>query len=186
MTPYFDHNATTPLHPVARETLLEAYDRQWHNPSSLYREAGAAKIALEDAREELANCLGIDAPERVIFTSGATEANNALIAWAARQFPDEFMAHSAIEHPCVRDAAQAHFGEMRVISLPIDPQGRLELETVRAEAGRGFTAMISVMAANNETGVIQPWREAAGLCREEHLQPQPLPFEEVEVPPLSP
>src|SRR5688572_23420979 len=105
MSDYFDHNATTPLHPAAREAWLRASEKHWHNPSSLYREAGFASQALESARERLGDLLGVEA-ERVVFTSGATESNNTLFAGLARCLPpDACVAISAIEHPSVREAA---------------------------------------------------------------------------------
>ena len=76
MSGYFDHNATTPLHPAARDAWVEATERFWHNPSSLYREAAAVKERLEHARERLSELLGCE-PGRVVFTSGATESNHA-------------------------------------------------------------------------------------------------------------
>jgi cysteine desulfurase len=74
--PYFDHNATTPLHPAARAAWLEAADRFWANPSSLFRMATAARDHLADCRERLADLLGCSDPGRIVFTSGATAANN--------------------------------------------------------------------------------------------------------------
>jgi cysteine desulfurase len=79
MNGYFDHNATTSLHPAAREAWLMASEKHWHNPSSLYRDAGIASQRLESARERLGTLLGVEA-ERIVFTSGATESNNALLA----------------------------------------------------------------------------------------------------------
>ena len=106
MSAYFDHNATTELHPAAREAWLKAMDKHWQNPSSLYREAGYASQALESARERLADLMGAE-PERIVFTSGATESNNTLFAGLARCLsPDAVVAISAIEHPSVREAAR--------------------------------------------------------------------------------
>ena len=98
---YFDHNATTPLSAVAREAWLRASEECWQNPSSLYRSAGRTNIFLNDARESLADLLGCD-PERVVFTSGATEANHALFAWMAEKGARR-VAISAVEHPSVRE-----------------------------------------------------------------------------------
>ena len=153
---YFDHNATAPLCEAAREAWIEASEKMWHNPSSLYREAGMAKLRLEDMREELADALGIDEPERVIFTSGATEANNAVM----RYF--ENVAISEIEHPCVRETAHA------LSILPVsETTGVVELEMVEALfLTKEELSLISVMAANNETGSIQPWQEIGVKCRE--------------------
>lgn len=164
MSGYFDFNATTPLSEPAREAWLEAARRNWHNPSSLYREAGEAARRLEDARVELAEMLGEDVdPNRVVFNSGATEANNALLAYVAGARPGRVLV-GAIEHPCVTDPARALLGE-RFVELPVDAQGVVQPETLtRAIASAGKVALVSVMAANNECGVLQPWRAIRSAC----------------------
>jgi cysteine desulfurase len=154
MNGYFDHNATTPLHPAAREAWLRASDKHWHNPSSLYRDAGLAAQQLESARERLGTLLGIEA-ERLVFTSGATESNNALMA------SFESVAISSIEHPSVRMAAR------NAVELPVNAHGVVEPETVKSLIATKRPALVSVMAANNESGALQPWREMAALCREQ-------------------
>jgi cysteine desulfurase len=163
---YFDHNATTPLHPAARAAWLEASDRHWHNASSLYREAGMTSQALEAAREELGDLLGVE-PERVVFTSGATESNNALFAGLSQCLPpDTVVAISAIEHPSVREAARARLGRGRVIEIPVDPQGIVQPDVLKSVILQHSPALVSVMAANNESGILQPWPEILNLCRE--------------------
>ena len=161
---YFDHNATTPLSDAAREAWLATADRHWENPSSLYREAGQARQMLEDLREELADELEIDDAERIVFTSGATEANNAVIHHWSRK-PGK-IAISAIEHPSARAAAEGYFGKDRVIEIPVDRDtGMVQVDALEKIPGSEKLAGISVMAANNETGTLQPWREIAALCR---------------------
>lgn len=165
---YFDHNATTPLSAAARAAWLRAAERHWQNPSSLYKDAGLASQALEAARERLADLLGCDA-ERVVFTSGATEGNNAVFASLARRMKaDEKVAISAVEHPSVREAARHWVGRERVDELAVSVDGVVEIETVAdwLEANAGKAALVSVMAANNESGTLQPWPELAALCRE--------------------
>lgn len=163
---YFDHNATTPLCHEAREAWMAAADRHWHNPSSLYREAGEAKRRLEDAREVLADRLDAE-PERIVFTSGATEANQAVMIHAARI--SARVAISTIEHPSVTAPARHHLDANDLRELPVDPiRGIVDLEELRrwlAEKTHA-PALVSVMAANNETGVLQPWREIGTVCRE--------------------
>lgn len=156
MNGYFDHNATTPLHPIAREAWLRASEKHWHNPSSLYRDAGLASQQLEAARERLGTLIGADA-ERIVFTSGATESNNALM----RSF--EFVAISAIEHPSVRMAAG------KALELPVNAKGVVEPEAVKQMIASKRPALVSVMAANNESGALQPWREIAAICREQNV-----------------
>ncbi len=164
---YFDYNATAPITVAARDAWLEAAERHWHNPSSLYREAGAAKRLLEDAREAVAERLGAE-PERVIFTSGATEANNAVMAFAARSMPGAGAWISAMEHPSVREPARREFGTEAVAALPVLPEtGAVDLAFLdRKIAETEKPALVSVMAANNETGCLQPWAEVAARCRE--------------------
>lgn len=154
MNGYFDHNATTSLHPAAREAWLRASEKHWHNPSSLYRDAGIASQRLESARERLGTLLGVEA-ERIVFTSGATESNNALMA------AFEPVAISAIEHPSVRMPSR------NAVELPVNANGVVELDAVKALITAQRPALISVMAANNESGALQPWREIAALCREQ-------------------
>ncbi|GEP44172.1 cysteine desulfurase family protein [Brevifollis gellanilyticus] len=166
MPAYFDHNATTPLHPAAREAWLRASEKHWHNPSSLYREAGFASQALESARERLGDLLGAEA-ERIVFTSGATESNNTLFAGLARCLPpDACVAISAIEHPCVREAARAWLGRARVVEIPVDAEGVVQPDVLKRLLLEKQPALVSIMAANNESGVLQPWPELLKMCRE--------------------
>lgn len=162
---YFDCNATTPMTGAAREAWLGAVAENWHNPSSLYREAGEAKRRLEDAREEIADRLGLDEPGRIVFTCGATEANNEAIRFLSAR--EGALALSAIEHPSVDAPARTWFGEERTREIPVDlGTGAVDLEAASASIRSGEIGAVSVMAANNETGVLQPWREIAAICRE--------------------
>ncbi|HEY1083545.1 MAG TPA: cysteine desulfurase family protein [Prosthecobacter sp.] len=166
MPAYFDHNATTPLSAPAQEAWLKASRQHWHNPSSLYREAGLASQALEAAREELADALGAEAG-RIVFTSGATESNNTLFAGLARCLPpDAVVAISAIEHPSVRESARAWLGRGRVVEIPVDAEGVVQPEVLQNIVQRHSPALVSIMAANNESGVLQPWPELLKLCRQ--------------------
>ncbi len=158
MNGYFDHNATTPLHPAARDAWLRASEKHWHNPSSLYRDAGLASQQLESARERLGTLIGADA-ERIVFTSGATESNNALFASLPA---DALIVISAIEHPSVREAARGR----NVVELPVNESGVVEVESLKHHIIAKRPTLVSVMAANNESGALQPWREMAALCRE--------------------
>lgn len=166
MPAYFDHNATTPLSPAARAAWLRASDQHWHNASSLYREAGLTSQALESAREQFADLLGVE-PERVVFTSGATESNNTLFAGLSKCLPaDGVVAISAIEHPSVREAARAWLGRGRVIEIPVDDQGVVQPQVLQGILRQHSPALVSLMAANNESGVLQHWPELLKLCRE--------------------
>jgi len=162
---YFDYNATAPVSAPAREAWLRVTDNYWHNPSGLYREAGIARRLMEESREDLADMLGTE-PGRIVFTSGATEANNALFAHlAAGGEGEERVAISAVEHPCVREAARKWFGN-RVDEIRVTREGVVELDHLDRLLERGETALVSVMAANNETGVLQPWEAVSERCRD--------------------
>lgn len=160
--PYLDWNATAPLHPRAKAAWIDAAERLWHNPSSLYAAATRARDALEGARETLSDLLGCD-PARIVFTGGATEANNALVRHVARTLaPDRSVAISPLEHPCVAEPFHAAL-QGRVVELPVDGRGVVDPEAVAAAApGLGF---VSVIAAGNESGVLEPWEEIAAACR---------------------
>ncbi len=159
---YFDANATSPLHPAAREAWLAASDKWWHNPASLYHEAAAAKACLEDCRERAGALLGC-APADIIFTSGATESNNAVFHHAALH--GWSVAHSSLEHPSVREAAAAS-GVPAFFEVPVQENGTISLNELSKVLHDNKPGLVSLMAANNETGVIQPWGEALSLCRQ--------------------
>ncbi|MGV3756279.1 MAG: cysteine desulfurase family protein [Verrucomicrobiota bacterium] len=161
---YFDHNATTPLSGIAREGWLRASAEFIGNPSSPHRLGSRADRALTEAREELAAILGCDALD-IVWTSGATEANNLVLHHAAQSLPvDGQVWVSAIEHPCVLEAAQKWLtGRHRLI--PVTRAGVVDLVWLQSELGKQRPALVAVMAANNETGILQPWREVLALCR---------------------
>lgn len=161
MNGYFDWNATAPLHPAAREAWLEVSARFWYNPSGLYREGAEARERLEECRERAAELLGCE-PGEIVFTSGATEADNAVLHWAAGHGAAPVVV-SAIEHPAVSEPAAAWLGG-RLRSWPCRADGRAELGWLADFLEWERPALVSLMAANNETGALQPWREAAELC----------------------
>jgi cysteine desulfurase len=165
---YFDHNATTPLCEAAKAAWISASEAHWFNPSSPYRSAAAVKVRYEAARESLARHFGVS-PERVIFTSGATESNNAVIRYWARSLPsDACVGINPTEHPSVIEAAKALLGS-RVFWLPLSKSGLVDMDALRGRIESGELAAVSVMAANNETGVIQPWQAIANLCAEAQI-----------------
>ncbi len=159
---YFDHNATAPLLPAAREAWLDAVERFVGNPSSPHRLGARADAALQGAREQLAGFLGCDALD-LVWTSGATESNNMVFRHLAVS-SDAPVLVSAIEHPSVLTAAKHWLGK-RTRLIPAARNGMIELDWLEKELKRRRPGAVAVMAANNETGVIQPWREAAELCR---------------------
>ena len=165
---YFDHNATTPLCEAAKAAWISASEAHWLNPSSPYRSAAAVKVRYEAARESLARHFDVSS-ERVIFTSGATESNNAVIRyWARSLSSDACVGINPTEHPSVIEAAKALLGS-RVVWLPLSKAGVVDMDTLRDHIESGTLAAVSVMAANNETGVIQPWQAIANLCAEAQI-----------------
>ena len=156
MRTYLDHNATSPLRPVAKEAMRAAMDI-CGNASSVHREGRLARKLLDDSREAIARELGVIAP-MIIFTSGGSEANNLAIKSA----PVERILVSAIEHPAVLESAKA--SGKPVTYIPVTPEGIVDLK-VLAELLVGPKALVSGMLANNETGVIQPIREIVALAQ---------------------
>ena len=154
---YFDHNATSPLRPSARAAMLAAMDVTG-NASSVHGEGRAARKIVDDAREAIAQELGV-IPPMIVFTSGGSEANN----FAIKGVDVERLLVSAIEHPSVMESAHASGKTVEII--PVTAGGVIDMERFRAILP-GPKALVSVMLANNETGVIQPLREVAGLTRE--------------------
>lgn len=161
---FFDHNATTPLRPEAKVAWDAAVEAHWLNPSSPYRAAAQVHVRLEAARETFAELLRVETA-RVVFNSGATEANNAVFAhWAAQLPLDAKIGVSPTEHPSVIEAAKHYFGD-RVRWLALDAQGAVALPEVIKQVESKAIAAVSVMAANNETGVINPWQAIAEACQ---------------------
>ena len=162
---YFDHNATTPMLPQARQAWLEAAEKFIGNPSSPHRIGIRADTALTGARQSLAEFLGCDALD-VVWTSGATESNNTVFHHFARTVPpDAEVWVSAIEHPCVMASAK-HFFPKRHRLIPVTRKGVVDLNWLAEEMAHARPALVSIMAANNETGLLQPWREALAMCRQ--------------------
>jgi len=160
---YFDHNATSPLSPAAREAWLDATSRLIGNPSSQHRLGSRAEAALQTAREQLAARLRCE-PHEIVWTSGATEGANTAIRHFAASSPGEAWI-SAIEHPCVHASVERCFPD-RYRLIPVREDGVVDLEWLRLTLVRDRPAFVAVMAANNETGVLQPWRDALEVCRE--------------------
>lgn len=157
---YLDWNATAPLRPEAREAMLSTLDVVG-NPSSVHAEGRAARAIVEGARERVASLVGAR-PQDVVFTSGATEANN----WVVRSGFDTLML-AEIEHDSVTQAALA-FGARRV-ALPVKASGEVAIEALAEEVLRAAAplgrALVALQFANNETGVLQPVAEAAKFAR---------------------
>jgi cysteine desulfurase len=163
---YFDHNATTPVAPEVLQSLQECMAEVYGNASSIHYYGQAAKRHLEGARRAVAARLGCDNRE-IVFTSGGTEADNlAIFGVVRRASPGSHVITSAIEHPAVLNTcAQLEREGYSVTQLPVDGAGRVDADDVR-RALRPDTVLITVMHANNETGVVQPMEEIAAIARE--------------------
>ena len=162
---YLDANATTPLHPAARAAWLDAASSSWHNPSGLYAPATAARNLLETCRDRLAGLLDCE-PARVVFTGGATAAANAMARHVGR-FADPGATALAFggEHPSVADPLHEAFAG-RVEEIPCDVDGVVRLDAFASRIASGRPPVfVTVMAASNESGVLQPWRDMLSLCR---------------------
>jgi cysteine desulfurase len=158
---YLDYNATTPVRPSVADVMIACLHGDPGNPSSLHRFGRAAREAREEARDRVAaaaNC----ARESVVFTSGGTEANNL----ALRGVGGRHLVSVATEHEAILETLEdlARSGT-EVTVLPVSSSGGVDPESVAA-ALRPETALVSVMAANNETGVLQPVAEIGALCRD--------------------
>ncbi|MGY8990042.1 MAG: IscS subfamily cysteine desulfurase [Rhodospirillales bacterium] len=165
---YLDYQATTPADPRVVETMLPFFNDQFGNPHSRGHSFGwRAEYAVERAREQVAALIGADVRE-VIFTSGATEANNLAIKGAARFYGKKknHVITVATEHKCVLESCvQLEREGFKVTYLPVQANGVLDLDVLK-DAIDDNTCLVSVMAVNNEIGVIQPIAEIGALCRE--------------------
>jgi cysteine desulfurase len=162
---YFDHNATTPLDEGVLAQMLPFLKQEYGNASSRHDLGTRARRAVERAREQVAFLVNVQ-PLQVVFVSGGTEANNLFIRGAAGYLKPDQIVISSVEHPCVtmpaKDLARAGW---KVRKLAADAQGRVDLADAQL-ALREPTGLLSVMLANNETGVIQPVAQIAALGRE--------------------
>ncbi|MDD5559619.1 cysteine desulfurase family protein [Candidatus Methylomirabilis sp.] len=168
MSIYCDYNATTPMRPEVLDAMRPYFDSRFGNASSSHSRGREAKLALEEAREAIASALGAREKKSVIFVSGGTEANNLAVkgaAWAARE-RGRHIVTSAVEHRAVISACRALGAEgFEVTCLAVDAEGLIDPETVKRTV-RTDTTVISLMHANNETGVIFPIAEIGQLARE--------------------
>lgn len=147
---YLDHNASAPLLDAVREAMLPWLGAHFGNASSRHEYGRAARRAIDDARARVAAAVGAH-PTEVVFTSGGSEANNLFIKGAAARMKPGLVQVSAIEHPCVREPArQLVRAGWTLAEMPADAEGRVQVDALDARA-----QLVSVMAANNETGVLQ-------------------------------
>lgn len=161
---YLDHNATTPLSDAARDAFVQALSL-YGNPSSVHQPGRDARHALDTARRQFADALGVRS-EQIVFTSGGSEANNLVLRGVAESQTKPLMVANPTEHPCVRNTLTEleAMGKIRLRWLKVDHDGIVDMDDVRAALAEN-PALLSLMAANNETGVIQPVADVAALCR---------------------
>ena len=163
---YLDHHATTPVDSAVLEAMLPYFSESFGNAASRHHALGqAAQHAVEAARAQVAALIAAE-PREIVFTSGATEANNLALKGVAQSLGRGHIVTTAIEHPCVletgRALERAGFG---LTIVPVHADGLVRLEDV-ASAIRPDTILVSMMAANNEVGTLQPVAQVGRLCRE--------------------
>jgi cysteine desulfurase len=167
-TIYFDYNATTPLDPAVRDAMLPYLGEVFGNPSSVHHVGRRARALLDDARDRVAQVWACQ-PSEVIFTSGGTESINLALFGASRLRREQgrHLITSSVEHDAVRQSCEylAAKEGFDVTYLPVTRDGFVPVDSLRA-ALRPDTILVSIMAANNETGAIQPVAELGALCRD--------------------
>ncbi|PIR38712.1 MAG: IscS subfamily cysteine desulfurase [Alphaproteobacteria bacterium CG11_big_fil_rev_8_21_14_0_20_39_49] len=165
---YMDYQATTPMDPRVFEEMIPYFVEKFGNPHSRGHKYGwEAEAACEKAREQVADLIGAN-PKEIIFTSGATESNNMALKGIAKFYgaKKNHIITCTTEHKCVIDTCRHLEREgMEVTYLPVDNEGIIDLEKLK-KAITDKTAIVSIMAVNNEIGVIQPIKEIGAICRE--------------------
>jgi cysteine desulfurase len=165
---YLDYNATTPLCQPAMAAMRPFLERHYGNPSSVHAAGREARAGVDDARDRLGDLLGAK-PHELIFTSGGTESNNLAVLGLARAHCDRgrHLICASTEHHAVLQAFE-YLGKreaFEVTFLPVDEGGRVDPNELE-RAIRGDTILVSIMTANNETGVLQPMEKLANICDE--------------------
>jgi cysteine desulfurase len=167
-TIYFDYNATTPLDETVRSAMLPFLGEIWGNPSSSHHVGRRARAFLDEARDRAALVLGCK-PSELIFTSGGTESNNLAIFGAARLLKDKgrHIITTSIEHHAVLHSVDylAKKEGFEVTFLPVTREGFVSVDSLKTSI-RSDTILVSIMAANNEIGTIQPVAELGDVCRQ--------------------
>jgi cysteine desulfurase len=161
---YLDYNATSPLVPAVQEAMLPFLEARFGNPSSRHEFGRQARAAVDEARARVAAAVGAH-PTEVVFTSGGSEANNLFLKGVAERLKPGVVAVSAVEHPCVREPAkQLRRAGWTLRTIAVDGQGRVDPADYGAALAQR-PALVSVMLANNETGVLQDVAALAGEAR---------------------
>lgn len=171
---YLDNNATTPLHPQVKEVIIEAMEL-YGNPSSMHSFGRSAKEPINEARNKIANFLGAT-PEEIIFTASGSESDNTVIHnifWNSLDAKNSSKNHvitSSIEHPAILHTLKEYEkkGLLSVSFLPVDKYGTISTDDVKKAINKN-TALITIMAANNEIGTIQPINEIGEIAKENNI-----------------
>ncbi len=164
-TVYLDNNATTAVAPEVLEAMLPFYTEMYGNPSSMHTFGGQVTAHIDKAREKCAALIGAKRASDIVFTSGGTEGDNASIMGTLLAYPEKkHIVTSAVEHPAVRSLCQSLAKRgYEVTEVGVDEMGRLDVAELE-RAIRVDTAIVSIMWANNETGVIFPIEKIASIC----------------------
>lgn len=168
---YLDHGATTPVHPEVVAAMAPYWNEYYGNPSSHHRTGDIARRAVEHARQIVADCLQAP-PDSIIFTGCGSESNNlalrGVMLVARTEGRSNHLITSAVEHSAVLETAHQlrDYYDYDLTIVPVDQYGRVSTETIE-RAIRPDTALVSVMAANNEIGTIQPWRAIGEIARKQ-------------------
>ena len=161
----FDHNATTPLHADVFDAMRPWLTERHGNASSLHRAGREARAAVEAARAQVAACVSAHVSQ-VIFTGGGTEADNMALKGVAAMRAPARMLISPIEHPAVTDAAEALARDgWQIDRVAVDGEGRVDAADLERQLAAGDVALVSIMIANNETGVIQDMADISRIVR---------------------
>ena len=169
---YLDHNASTPVRDEVKQKVIPFLGEMFGNPSSRHKEGRVVRVAVENAREEVARTINAVARE-ITFTSGATEGNNAVLRGYWQSYKERTAKNhiitTAIEHPCVLTTSQKLQKEgFDVTFLPVDRFGQISLEELEA-AIRPETGLVSIMMVNNETGNIYPIEKIGEICQRHNV-----------------
>jgi cysteine desulfurase len=154
---YLDYAAATPVDPEVLKTMRPYFTEKFYNPSAIYLDARKLKNELDEIRHKVAETIGAK-PAEIVFTAGATEANNLAVQGIMRQFPEGEMLVSSIEHESILEPA----GQFKHREVPVDKNGRILLNKL-SNLISDETVLVSVMYVNNEIGSIQPLKEVSGI-----------------------
>ena len=160
---YMDNAATTRMLPEVLDAMMPYLTDAYHNPSAIYKSTFKVRDAIQRAREQVAAAVNAD-PDQVFFTSGGTEADNWIVSRSgAKQIITSAIEHKAILNACLRRVAQ---GKASLTSIPVDAEGFVSMEVLEKSLPKSERTLVTIMAANNEIGSVQPLRQIGGLTHQ--------------------